>query len=198
MPRDFALILIVIAALLPWRPALRIRQLLRHPAMSSAHGLAFYVSTTAFQWVVIALVAWRSFAGRWDAQRLALAVWQPQRTARTAQLLTLLLAANQFSVLQRLARIPARQQGTLGEITLPSSLLFPLAHLYQARRPFPATFLASPSFAAAPFRTPAPLPSISAHICTDLLIGLLPLRVLRMTSGPEDTASRVYKLLENQ
>jgi uncharacterized protein len=59
MPWDFVLILAVLGALVPWRGAVRVRQLLSRPQLSPLDRIKLYVSTIAFQWIAVTVVAWR-------------------------------------------------------------------------------------------------------------------------------------------
>lgn len=116
MPWDFALILFVLAVLVPWRGAVRIKQLLAQPHLDTADRLALYASTIAFQWLAAAVTAWRCYAHGLSAQHLGLAFPQPELTTATAVALALLLSANQFFSLRRLARLPAHRHGFLHQL----------------------------------------------------------------------------------
>ncbi len=74
MPWDFALILLGLGVLAPWRGAARVRQLLAGPQLSSVERLTVYASTMAMQWAVLALVAWRCHARGLGLGELAVAV----------------------------------------------------------------------------------------------------------------------------
>ena len=116
MPWDFTLILAVLGVLVPWRGAVRIRQLLDQPHLTTAERLAVYASTTAVQWFLVAVVLWRCSARGLSAQQLGVAILDWELTARIALGLTLLLVANQFLSLRRLARLPPERQGLIGQI----------------------------------------------------------------------------------
>ena len=116
MPWDFALILVVLGVLVPWRGAVRIRQLLDQPHLTTAERLAVYASTAAFQWLLVAAVLWRCSARGLSAQQLGVALPDRGLTARITLGLTLLLLANQFLSLRRLARLPVERQGLMGQI----------------------------------------------------------------------------------
>ena len=116
MPWDFALILFVLGVLVPWRGAVRIRQILARPRLETADRLALYASTVAFQWLAVGVVAWRCHARALTAQHLALAFPEPELTATTTLALSLLLGASQLYGLRRLARLPADRQGFLHQM----------------------------------------------------------------------------------
>ncbi len=113
MPWDFALILLVLAVLVPWRGAARIKQLLARPQLATADRLALYASTIAFQWLAVGVTAWRCYAHGLSAQRLALAFREPQLATATTVTLALFFAASQLFSLRRLARLAPHRHGFL-------------------------------------------------------------------------------------
>jgi membrane protease YdiL (CAAX protease family) len=130
MPWDFALILGVLGVLVPWRGAIRIRQLLRAPRLSTEDRLAVYATTSAFQWLAAGIVAWRSHARGVGWEELGLGSVRVAPVAAAALALTAVLVATQLLSLRRLARLPAEKQGLLGEIArrlLPQNQLEALA-----------------------------------------------------------------------
>jgi len=88
MPWDFWVIFFVLAVLIPWRGRARLRRLLAQPATSAKEKLALYGVTIAFQWVLLALVAWRSFARGLTVAQLGL-----ERGATAGLLLAALVGA---------------------------------------------------------------------------------------------------------
>lgn len=130
MPWDFALILLVLGVFVPWRGAVRIREILARPRLDTADRLALYTSTIAFQWLAAGVVAWRCHAHGLTAQHLGLAFPEPALTATTTLALSLLLGANQFYSLRRLARMPPDRHGFLHQLArkvMPQNLLETLA-----------------------------------------------------------------------
>lgn len=73
MPWDFWLIFLVLGVLIPWRGRVRLQRLLSEPVMGTKDRLALYGSTIAFQWALVALVAWRALARGLTLTQLALA-----------------------------------------------------------------------------------------------------------------------------
>jgi uncharacterized protein len=116
MPWDFALILFALGVVVPWRGAVRMRKLLARPSLETADRLMLYVSTIVFQWLAVAVVAWRCYARGLNAQRLGVAFPEPVLTTVIAVALSLVLAANQFLGLRRLARLPAQGRSFLYEM----------------------------------------------------------------------------------
>lgn len=62
MPWDFWLIFLFLGAVIPWRGYTRLKKLLARPTVDPKEKLALYAATIAFQWVLVAVVAWRSIA----------------------------------------------------------------------------------------------------------------------------------------
>ncbi|MBI3661968.1 MAG: CPBP family intramembrane metalloprotease [Acidobacteria bacterium] len=132
MPWDFALILFVLGVLVPWRGFVRIRELLRQPALTTAERLAVYASTIVFQWFAVTVVLWRATAHAISAARLGIALPDLALAAFATVALLLPLLANQFYGLRRLARLPPEQQGFLGQLArklMPQNLLESLAFI---------------------------------------------------------------------
>ncbi len=125
IPWDFVLILAALGILIPWRGTIRIKQFLKRPELSTADRLSLYGSTIAFQWIIVALVAWRAYSRSMDLGELGLAVSDPWRTTGIAVGLTLLLCAIQFASLRRVVQMPASERGPVFQITekiMPHSL----------------------------------------------------------------------------
>jgi membrane protease YdiL (CAAX protease family) len=74
VPWDFWLIFFVLGVLLPLRGRLRLQKLLALPQMGSRERLSLYASTIAFQWLAVAVVAWRAWARGLTADELGLVV----------------------------------------------------------------------------------------------------------------------------
>ncbi len=130
MPWDFALILIVLGVLVPWRGAVRIKKLLGREHLSTADRLVLYASTIAFQWVAVAAVAWRCHVRGLNAQRLALVYSDASLTIITAVTLSFFLGATQIFSLRRLARSPAHRQKHLphlAQLVMPHNMIEALA-----------------------------------------------------------------------
>lgn len=118
MPWDFILILAALAIIVPWRGAVRIRQLLSRPTIASEERLALYASTIVFQWLAAAIVLWRCSAhGYWGIQ-LGLALVRPGVTLTIGLAMAALLTWNQIFSIRRLATYPSRKRGRVAEIAL--------------------------------------------------------------------------------
>ena len=116
MPWDFVLILVVLGLLVPWRGAVRIRQLLKQEQLTTADRLALYASTLAFQWLAAGVALWRATSRHVTLAQLALALPRPWLALGIGGGLSALLIASQFFSLRRMARLPEDQQGLLGQI----------------------------------------------------------------------------------
>jgi len=117
MPWDFVLIFLVLGVVVPWRGSVRIRELLRQPALSTADRIAVYASTIALQWFAVAVVVWRSRAHGIEPDRLGMALPHLALSAFASAALLVPLLANQVYALRRLSRMPPEQQGFLGELS---------------------------------------------------------------------------------
>jgi uncharacterized protein len=129
LPWDFALILLVLAIIVPWRGTVRVRELLARPVLSPSDRIAMYGSTIAFQWVAAGFTVWRIHArvgtGSVVASDLGLAVPHAVRAITVGAGLSLVMAASQILSLRAVARLPAERRGKLFEIAgklMPHSL----------------------------------------------------------------------------
>ncbi len=116
MPWDYALIFLVLGVVVPWRGAVRVRELLRQPALSTAERIAVYASTIAFQWVAVGVVLWRTTVHGTGIGKMGVVLSHPARAALVSAALLAPLLVNQIYGLRRLARLPPEQQGFLGEL----------------------------------------------------------------------------------
>lgn len=113
MPWDFVLILLVLGVLVPWRGAVRIKEILARPRLDTADRLALYASTLAFQWLAVGVVAWRCHARGLTLQQVGVALPEPGLTVTITLALSLLVVASQFYSLRRLACQPPEREGFL-------------------------------------------------------------------------------------
>jgi uncharacterized protein len=113
MPWDFWLIFVVLGAILPWRGRARLRKLLATPRVSMAGRLSLYASTIAFQWAMVAVVAWRAWSHGFTAAELGLVCVGKWRVLLAGIVGGASLAALQWLNLRRMARLPAASRGLL-------------------------------------------------------------------------------------
>jgi membrane protease YdiL (CAAX protease family) len=115
---DFAVILIILGAVVPLVSRRRLRHLMELPSTTKMDRLALYASTFAFQWFAACVVLWRSTARGLGAAQLGLAVPSPGRTIALSVILSVLILANQLLSLRRLASHPEEMHGLLPQLAL--------------------------------------------------------------------------------
>lgn len=113
MPWDFWLIFFVLGVILPWRGRARLRKLLAIPHVGMMERLSLYTSTIAFQWIIVALVAWRAWAHGFTAAELGLTIDGKGRVLLTGIAGAAALAILQWLNLRRMGRLPAAARGLL-------------------------------------------------------------------------------------
>lgn len=111
MPWDFILIFLILGVIVPWRGAIRVRKLLARAALTTSDRLALYASTLLFQWIAVAIVAWRSFARGLSLHELGLTLPRPLHTAIVTAFITAVFCTVQFFGLRQTARVPPNQRG---------------------------------------------------------------------------------------
>ncbi len=117
IPWDFLLILVLLGTIVPWRGAVRMKRLMSKPELSSADRLSLYGSTIFFQWLIVAIVVWRSVARGVGPEELGLGAGDPRLVAWTSVVLTVLLCLNQIFGLRKITRLPEGRRGSLFAIT---------------------------------------------------------------------------------
>jgi membrane protease YdiL (CAAX protease family) len=125
IPWDFVLILVFLGTIVPWRGAVRIKRLLSKAELTPADRLSLYGSTIFFQWLIVAIVAWRCVARIVDPVELGLANGDTWRVAWTTIALTGILSANQVIGLSKIASLPTDKRGPTFAVTekiMPRSL----------------------------------------------------------------------------
>lgn len=113
MPWDFWLIFLVLGVVLPWRGRARLRKLLAIPHVGMMERLSLYASTIAFQWIIVALVAWRAWAHGFTAAELGLTIDGKARVLLPGIAGTATFAILQWLNLRRMGRLPAAARGLL-------------------------------------------------------------------------------------
>ena len=116
MPWDLALIFFVLGVILPWRGRARLKKLMAMPHVGTMERLVLYASTIGFQWLAVAVVAWRAWAHGYTAEQLGLAIHD-----RTRILVASLVGAATIAILQglnlrRMGRLPAKARGSMQAI----------------------------------------------------------------------------------
>ncbi|HLZ52038.1 MAG TPA: CPBP family intramembrane glutamic endopeptidase [Candidatus Acidoferrum sp.] len=108
MPWDFWIIFFVLGVLLPWRGHLRLKKLLALPQISSRERLLLYLSTITFQWVAVAITAWRSWVRGLTLEELGLVVHGAERILLVAITGAGVLGGLQWLNLRRMGRSSGR------------------------------------------------------------------------------------------
>jgi uncharacterized protein len=127
---DFALILLALAVIVPWRGAVKVHQLLARPSLETSDRLTLYATTIAFQWAITALIIWRSLARGVSLDALGLAIPNAAFVAGVSAGLSALLVANQVIGLRILARSTTRPQSFVFQMAtriMPQNLVESLA-----------------------------------------------------------------------
>jgi uncharacterized protein len=132
MPWDIWLIFFVLGVILPWRGRARMKKLLALAHVSTMERLILYASTIAFQWLAVAVVAWRAWAHGFTASQLGLTIHDRTRILVASIAGAATIAALQWLNLRRVGRIPAGARGpiqAIAERILPQSTVELLPYL---------------------------------------------------------------------
>jgi uncharacterized protein len=113
MPWDFWLIFLALGVFLPWRGRARMKKLLAMAHVSVMERLVLYASTIAFQWLAVAIVAWRVWAHGYSPQQLGL-IFRGRTTLLIAGIVgAVVIGTLQWLNLRRVGRIPPESRGPL-------------------------------------------------------------------------------------
>src|SRR6266704_2935964 len=132
MPWDIWLIFFILGVILPWRGRVRMKKLLARPTVSTMERIVLYASTIAFQWLSVAVVAWRAWAHGYTASQLGLTIQEPTKVIAASIVGAVTIAALQWLNLCRVGRLPIESRGTLQPIAeriLPQSTVELLPYL---------------------------------------------------------------------
>src|SRR6266705_3239356 len=132
MPWDIWLIFFTLGVILPWRGRVRMKKLLARPTVSTLERLVLYASTIAFQWLSVAVVAWRAWARGYTASQFGLTIQDPSKVIAASIVGAVTIAALQWLNLRRVGRLPIESRGALQPIAeriLPQSTVELLPYL---------------------------------------------------------------------
>ena len=107
MPWDFWLILFLLGVIVPWRGYIRLRELLAKTSVLSTERIWLYVSTITFQWLAVAVVAWRARARGLSPSQLGLVGPNAGILCTAALTGAGLIATMQWFNLRRASHMPA-------------------------------------------------------------------------------------------
>ncbi len=130
LPWDFAVILLVLAIVVPWRGLVRVRALLAGPQLNSAERISLYASTIAFQWLAAGITIWRAVTHGLGPAALGLSPERPAPGMILGAALALVLASLQIASLRQLSRLAPEERGHLYQIAsrlMPRNLIEALA-----------------------------------------------------------------------
>jgi uncharacterized protein len=117
IPWDFAVALLFLGIIVPWRGAARMKRLLSKPEVTSGDRLSLYRSTIFFQWLLAGIVFLQCGARTVAPEELGLAVGDPWQIVWVSIGVTALLCATQVLGLRKAATLPEDKRGSLFAIT---------------------------------------------------------------------------------
>jgi len=126
MSWDIALIFFVLGVILPWRGRARLKKLLAMPHVGTMERLVLYASTIGFQWLAVAVVAWRAWVHGYTAEELGLTIHDKTKILVASLVGAATIAILQWLNLRRMGRLPAKARGPLQAIAeriLPQSTI---------------------------------------------------------------------------
>jgi membrane protease YdiL (CAAX protease family) len=113
---DYAVILVILAFVVPWRSRARVRMLLESSAVGPSERIGLYLSTIVFQWVVSGAIFWRCLAHGVTLTELGIALPDMPRAITAAAVLSALLVLNQIFGIRRLASLPVEKRGLVAQL----------------------------------------------------------------------------------
>jgi membrane protease YdiL (CAAX protease family) len=126
MAWDIWLIFFVLGVILPWRGRARLKTLLAMPRVGAMERIVLYASTIAFQWVIVAVVAWRAWVHGYTAGELGLTAHDGTRLAIGSIVGATTIATFHWFNLRRVGRMPHNSRGSIQAIAeriLPQSTM---------------------------------------------------------------------------
>jgi len=126
MPWDIALIFLALGVILPWRGRARLKKLMAMPHVGTMERLVLYASTIGFQWLAVAVVAWRAWSHGYTAEQLGLVIHDKAKTLVASVVGAATIAILQWLNLRRMGRLPAKARGPMQAISeriLPQSTI---------------------------------------------------------------------------
>jgi membrane protease YdiL (CAAX protease family) len=116
MSWDIALIFFGLGVILPWRGRARLKKLMAMPHVGTMERLVLYASTIGFQWLAVAVVAWRAWAHGYTAEQLGLVIHDRTKILVASLVGAATIATLQWLNLRRMSRLPARSRGSMQAI----------------------------------------------------------------------------------
>src|SRR5258708_23092567 len=104
---------VVLGAMLRGRVRGRMKKLLAMPHVSTMEPVTLYASTIAFQWLAVAVVAWRAWAHGFTASQFGLTIHDRTRILVASIVGAATIAALQWLNLRRVGKIPVQPPRSL-------------------------------------------------------------------------------------
>jgi len=116
MPWDIALIFFLLGVVLPWRGRARMKKLLAMPQVGRMERLVLYAGTIGFQWLAVAVVAWRAWAHGYSTEELGWTIDGRAKIFVASLSGAVVISILQWLNLRRMGRLPAAERGALQAI----------------------------------------------------------------------------------
>jgi len=115
---DYVAILVFLGAIAPTLGYFRVRRLLQIPSTTSMERLTLYASTIAFQWLIVAVIIWRTALRGVTTDQLGLVMHNAELTTSVAIVLSFLVLANQVFSIRKLASNPQQIKGMIVDMAM--------------------------------------------------------------------------------
>jgi membrane protease YdiL (CAAX protease family) len=116
MPWDFAVILLFLAAVVPFLGERRMRRLLSQEKTTKRDRLRLYASTVVSQWLIVSIILWRAKVHRLSLAQLGLALPHVPLAIVVTMALSALILTNQLLSLRQLALHPSEAPGMMTQL----------------------------------------------------------------------------------
>ena len=116
MPWDFAVILLFLAAVVPFLGKRRMRRLLSQEKTTKRDRLRLYASTVVSQWLIVSITLWRAKVHRLSRAQLGLALPHVPLAIGVTVVLSALILTNQLLSLRQLALHPSEAPGMMTQM----------------------------------------------------------------------------------
>jgi membrane protease YdiL (CAAX protease family) len=113
MAWDIWLIFFLLGVFVPWRGRYRLRALQAKPSVGPAERISLYHSTIAFQWLAVAVVAWRAWTHGFSIAQLGLSALGAPKPIVAAIVGSGVMATLQWFNLRRMGRLPGKARERL-------------------------------------------------------------------------------------
>ncbi len=129
MPWDFAVILVFLAAAVPFLGKRRMRRLLAQEKTTKRDRLRLYGSTVVSQWLIVSIILWRARVHRLSLAQLGLALPHVTLAIGVTLALSALILTNQLLSLRQLALHPSEAPGMMTQL---AARIFPQDNMERA------------------------------------------------------------------